>query len=149
MSLRCWYWFLISLASYFTVVMSKWHAVYALMLMLLFPLSVTISNETIFVLKFTIFESAVFISNSFSSPWRPRYWATFSDMIVVSDPLSSRASTVTVLLECFRVTGNICRNKCFEVVLEWLLITCWFCLLSYCSLFLVSAVESVLLEGGL
>ena len=150
MSLRGWYWFLILLASYFAGGTSRWDAVYALMFMLLFPLSVTISNETIFVLKCTVFESALFISTCLSSPWRPRYCATFSDMMVVSDPLSSRASTVTVLLECFRVTGNICKNKCFEVVLEWLLITCWtcwFCWRSCCCLFLLSAVESAFIAN--
>ena len=47
-----------------------------------------------------------------------RYWVTFSDMKMVSDPLSNKALTVTVLLVCFRVTGNICRNIRFEMVLE-------------------------------
>ena len=152
MSLRCWYWwywFLTSLASYFTVGTSRWDAVYAFMLMLLFPLSITISNETVFVLKLIVFKIALFISTCFSSTWRQRYCVTFSDMMVVSDPLSSIALTVTVLLECFRVTGNICRNKRFEKVLEWLSITCWpswFCWLSFCFLFLLSAVESAFLR---
>ena len=83
--LRCRYWFLISLTSYFTVGTSRWDAVYTLIFMLQFPLSITISNETVFVLKFTVFKSALFIATCFSLPWRPRYWATFSDMMVVSD----------------------------------------------------------------
>ena len=56
--LRCRYWFLISLTSYFTVGTSRWDAVYTLIFMLQFPLSITISNETVFVLKFTVFKSA-------------------------------------------------------------------------------------------
>ena len=127
-----WYWFLISLTSYFTVGTSRWDTVYALMFMLLFPLTVT-----------TKILCNVFI---------------YDGWLVVSDPLSSRASTVMVLLECYRVTGNIYKKKCFEVVFKCLLITCWSCSFcwrycwrcwSCCCLFLLSAFESALLEGGL
>ena len=59
------------------------YAVYALMLMLLFPLSITISNETAFVLKVTVFESALFISTC------------------LSHPLLNRASTV---MSCWNVS---------------------------------------------
>ena len=45
-------------------------------------------------------------------------------MMAMSDPLYSSALTVMVLLECFEVTGNIFTNKHFEMVLEWLLISC-------------------------
>ena len=146
MSLRCWYWFLISLASNFVLLTSRWDAVFALMFMLPVPWSITISNETVFVLKFTVFENALFISTCFSSPWIPRYWATSSDMMVLPDSLTL---VVIVLLKWFRVTGNTCRNKCFQMVLEWLLITCWSCWFSCWCLFWLSAVESALLEGGL
>ena len=75
--LRCWYWFLVSLASYFIVGTSKWDAMHALILMLPFTLTITVANETLFVFKFTVFESALFISLYFLSalflPQRPRY----------------------------------------------------------------------------